>query len=595
MSGKNKYLTILETYRQAQEISGDQAPAYRRSVRFFILSFFAQGITFVCFLPLMKALFSQPADTDRAWMWLGIMAVFGLIDVTARWFAHDFDYTGNIVDVTHSLRMKLGTKLRRMALEKLYKYRTGDLNSVFSANVDESVLHVGVVGSLLIQIIVVPSLVIIAALLTDWRLGLAMMFIMPLGIPLYKWRRRLSQEEKEEVVLAHADVESDIIEYAQGLPVLRAVNQTGTKSVRLQKSVKHLRKAQADGLMKGSLPALFITSLVEVGLLSVLILGGFFVQSGSLHIYVLAGLLIAVARFAEPISLYVNVTNVFDTVQSAFTRIKGLLEAKELEVIQSGGTPEGYDIEFSDVSFTYEGEKQPAVENISFKIPYSSLTAIVGPSGSGKTTITKLLMRYSDPQSGIVRLGGADIRSLGQAELMKYISVVFQDVYLFDDTVINNIRMGRPDASDEEVRAAADSAYCHEFISRLPEGYYTRTGDIGGSLSGGERQRISIARAILKDSPIVILDEPTAALDTESEEAVQKAVDVLVKNRTVIVIAHRLSTVKGADNIMVIDNGKLVEQGTHDSLMEKQGRYAGMWEAQQRAKNWNLASGGGDV
>ncbi|MGE4319233.1 MAG: ABC transporter ATP-binding protein [Deferribacterales bacterium] len=595
MSGKNKYLSILETYRQAQDISGDQAPAYRRSVRFFFLSFFAQGMTFVCFLPLMRALFSQPADTDSAWKWLGIMALFGLIDVSARWFGHDFDYTGNIVDVTHSLRMKLGRKIRSIALEKLFKYRTGDLNSVFSANVDESVLHIGVVGSLLIQIIVVPSLVIIAALLTDWRLGLAMLVIMPLGFPLYRWRRRASQEEKEEVVQAHADVESDIIEYTQGLPVLRAVNQTGVKSQRLQKSVKHLRKAQADGLMKGSLPALFITSLVEIGLLSVLILGGFFVHSGSLHIYVLAGLLIAVARFAEPISLYVNVTNVFDTVQSAFTRIRSLLDAKELDIIRSGSGPDGYDIEFSDVTFCYEGEKQPAVRNISFKIPYRSLTAIVGPSGSGKTTVTKLMMRYGDPSSGTVTLGGADIRSLEQAELMKYISVVFQDVYLFDDTIINNIRMGRPDATDDEVRAAADAAYCHEFISRLPEGYYTRTGDIGGSLSGGERQRISIARAILKNAPIVILDEPTAALDTESEEAVQKAVDVLVKDRTVIVIAHRLSTVKGADNILVIDEGSLAEQGTHHELMDKKGRYFDMWEAQQRAKNWNLASGGGDV
>lgn len=593
MQTNDRFLTVYETYKEAQEICGAQAPAYRRSVRLFIIAFIAQGFSFVCFLPLMYNLFSENADVSKAWFWLGLMTLCMGVEVVCRWFAHNFDYSGTIVEVTHSLRTKLGAKLRFMSLEKLYKYRTGDLNAVFSANVDESVMHIGVVGSLLIQIILVPLLVIIAAFVVDWRLGLAMVIIMPLGIPLYKWRRRANREEKYETVQAHSDVEADIIEYTQGLTVLRAVNQTGAKSARLQTSVKKLRRVQSEGLMKGSVPAMLITSLVELGLLAVLILGGFFVRDGSLHVYILAGLLIALARFAEPIALYINVTTVFDTVQSAFERIRTVLGAKELEVSQPQKSPHGFDIEFDGVTFTYDGEEQTALHNVSFRIPSRSLVAIVGPSGSGKTTITKLMMRYADPQTGTVRLGGADIRNMEQTALMKNISVVFQDIYLFDDTIINNIRMGRPEASDEEVRRAADAAYCHEFINRLPEGYYTRVGDIGGSLSGGERQRISIARAILKNAPVVILDEPTAALDTESEEAVQKAVDVLVRNRTVIVIAHRLSTIKAADTIFVVDGGGIVEQGTHAQLMEKGGRYAGMWNAQQRAKNWNLASGEG--
>ncbi|WP_321419058.1 ATP-binding cassette domain-containing protein [uncultured Desulfobacter sp.] len=186
----------------------------------------------------------------------------------------------------------------------------------------------------------------------------------------------------------------------------------------------------------------------------------------------------------------------------------------------------------------------------------------------GKTTITRLIMRYADPQTGLIMIGGTNIRQISQKELESYFAVVFQDVYLFDDSIMENIRMAKSGATDAQVIQAAKAACCHEFIKRLPDGYYTTVGDIGGSLSGGERQRISIARAILKDAPIVILDEPTAALDTESEVAVQKAIEKLVRNKTVIVVAHRLSTIAGADQILVIDDGMLIESGTYDSLLE---------------------------
>ncbi|MEO0599636.1 MAG: ATP-binding cassette domain-containing protein, partial [Chloroflexota bacterium] len=208
--------------------------------------------------------------------------------------------------------------------------------------------------------------------------------------------------------------------------------------------------------------------------------------------------------------------------------------------------------------------------------------------GGGKTTLTKLITRYADPQKGCIKIGGIDIRSLKQQDLMQHISVVFQDVYLFDDTIRNNIRMAKPDATDDEVEAAAQTANCHEFISRLPDGYDTTVGEIGGALSGGERQRISIARAILKDAPIILLDEPTSALDTESEVAVQHAIDRLVEDKTVIVIAHRLSTVVAADLILVLEDGQIVERGDHNTLLDINGRYAAMWAAQQSARHWKV-------
>jgi ATP-binding cassette subfamily B protein len=288
------------------------------------------------------------------------------------------------------------------------------------------------------------------------------------------------------------------------------------------------------------------------------------------------------------LSLFSSLTQVFDIVDAALIRITELLSIKPLPVVSPPIELQQFDIAFSQVSFAYAKEDQYALQDVSFSIPAGKLTALVGPSGSGKTTITKLIMRYADPQGGVVKIGGTDLKHIRQEDLMKNLSVVFQDVYLFDDTILNNIRMGNPDATDEQVKAAAQKAFCHEFIDRLPDGYNTAVGDIGGAMSGGEKQRISIARAILKNAPIVMLDEPTAALDTQSEVAVQKAIDTLVADKTVIVIAHRLSTIAGADNILVVDNGKIAEQGTHTELMTLQKRYAAMWHAQQRTKEWNI-------
>ena len=211
--------------------------------------------------------------------------------------------------------------------------------------------------------------------------------------------------------------------------------------------------------------------------------------------------------------------------------------------------------------YHYDANPEPILRGVSLHIPERALTALVGHSGCGKTTLIRLIMRYADPQQGRVLIGGSDIRALTQQELMRQISVVFQDVYLFDDTIGNNIRLGKADATDAEIEAAARTARCHDFIMAMPEGYQTRVGDIGGKLSGGEKQRISIARALLKNAPIIILDEPTAALDTESEVAVQQAIDALVQDKTVIVITHRLSTVSGAQQIIVLSGGQVAESG----------------------------------
>ena len=243
--------------------------------------------------------------------------------------------------------------------------------------------------------------------------------------------------------------------------------------------------------------------------------------------------------------------------------------------------PDHYNIEFERVNFSYRGQDKYVLKDISLQIPEKALTALVGASGCGKTTITKLILRFADVKSGSIKIGGIDIRDMSQSQLMSLVSVVFQDVYLFQDTIINNIRMAKLSASDEEVIEVCKQANCHEFIQNFRDGYQTQLNDIGKSLSGGERQRISIARAILKNAPILILDEPTAALDTENELAVQKVINKLVQGKTVLVIAHRLSTIIGAEQIVVIDKGEIVESGTHQQLLQQDGIYKEFWHLQQ--------------
>ena len=282
---------------------------------------------------------------------------------------------------------------------------------------------------------------------------------------------------------------------------------------------------------------------------------------------------------AEALTPYISLYHLIGQGKISAERIIEVLDAPVLPVLAPPQTPQDAGVCFEHVSFRYLGRSKNALTDISFTAPAGSLTALVGGSGCGKTTLIRLIMRYADPQQGRILIGGSDIRALTQEDLMRQISVVFQDVYLFDDTIANNIRLGKADASDAEIEAAARTARCHDFIMAMPEGYQTRVGDIGGKLSGGEKQRISIARALLKNAPIIILDEPTAALDTESEVAVQQAIDALVQDKTVIVITHRLSTISGAQQIIVLSGGQVAESGTHSELLAQNGAYRRLWQA----------------
>jgi ATP-binding cassette, subfamily B, bacterial IrtB/YbtQ len=588
MSNSAEYATFKETYDAGIVITDTHAKDFRRSLLLYTLAFALQGLAYLCIYNLMTALFASPVRIHDAWLWFGVMGLCVFGNGFSRWHAHDFEYTDKMANITHNMRLKLGKKLRTMPLEVLTSYKTGDLNSSLSSNVDESVMTLGMIAGMFIETFLTPAVVIFGMFFIDWRMALVMLIILPLAIPLYRRKRSSGNRERKDLARANSELESDIVEYIQGLPVLRATNQTGRNARRLHEGVIKVRDLQRGAVWKTTLNLVMSDMLIVFALIMIAVLGSIWVGNGTMNVAVVAALLVIVSRLMEPMSLFLAVTQALDLMNAGFSRVKAILETLPLEVVSPESTAESFEIFFNGVDFAYHGQDEKALKRCSFSIPGQGMTAIVGPSGSGKTTITRLLMRYADPQSGSITIGGVDIRRMSQEELLSCFAVVFQDVYLFDESIIENIRMAKSDATDEEVIRAARAACCHEFIQRLPKGYETTVGDIGGSLSGGERQRISIARAILKDAPIVILDEPTAALDTESEVAVQKAIDTLVEDKTVIVIAHRLSTVAGADQILVIDEGRVVEQGNHSFLLENRGRYNALWQAQLRSKEWHI-------
>lgn len=578
---------LRETWRQLMTSARSRAPRLRASLTGLALAAIAQGLALACLMPLFQALIPS-AGWRAALPWLLAMTGLMLACTVIRWWAQGFDYRGDMVRNTHELRSELGAQLRRIPLEALQDKRAGGVNATLLGNVDETLSYILTIANMMSTALLTPLTVALAALWFDWRMGLVLLLVFPPLIPLYRWRRPAYGRGMRMLADAHERTGADILEYVQGLPVLRATCCTGEKAQRLQASFAHLEKIQTIGQRKGAKPNLILATVMELAVLLVVFLGAWFVAQGSLDIAVLAALMVIVVRFGEPLATFVLYSKVIDLIEAALGKIDALLAIKPLPQQASTGMPGEFSIDFIGVEFAYAGQAQSTLKGFSAQLPARRMSALVGPSGSGKTTVTRLLMRHADPQAGRVLIGGVDIRTLSPEQLNGLISVVFQDVYLFDDTILANIRMARPQASDEEVEAAARAAHCHEFITRLPEGYQTRVGDIGGRLSGGERQRISIARAMLKNAPIVVLDEPTAALDTESEVAVQRAIDALVRERTVIVIAHRLSTIAAADQILVIDEGRVVESGRHAELLAGNGRYARMWQAQQSVKHWRV-------
>lgn len=389
---------------------------------------------------------------------------------------------------------------------------------------------------------------------------------------------------------AGRDLAGAVLEYARGLPVVKSFGQDGASMAAVRKACRDSREICLK-IEWGYTPAnclhLLSLKIASVSLAAAACWLGMTGQLGFPMMLTLAFFSFGIFAGLEPISDSAHVLGVID---NAMNQIDALKEGNYIDRDGRAIRLSGYDIEFRHVNFGYDSRL--VLKDVSFRIPEKTSTAIVGPSGSGKTTILSLIARFYDVKSGSVSIGGHDVREFTCDSLLSNISMVFQNVYLFHDTIRNNICFGKPDATEAEMIEAAKKACCHEFIMSLPDGYDTVIGEGGGTLSGGEKQRISIARAILKDAPVIILDEATASVDPENEHLIQAAISELTRGKTIITIAHRLATIENADQILVVDDGRIVQKGTHEELLKQEGRYRSFVKMRERAEGWKIGSPG---
>ena len=488
-------------------------------------------------------------------------------------------------NVTGQFRIKLADHFRKLSLGYFNQNSTGYLINTMTNDMGsfEGVLSHAL--SFLMKTVTLCGLILVGTFFINWKLALAECVVLLFAVPLLRWGNRLVEQLGTKKRTMTARMVSTVMEYIKGIKIFKAHNMTSTHFERLLESLEKVRKISVQIECQMAPPTAIYSILVNF-LMPLVLLGGS---------YLLLGGQIPNESFIAFLIMSMAISGLLISFEHYYIMLKDLkLAADNLEKAMSHAplpyqddsfTLEQYDVAFQKVCFSYDNGEE-VLHHISFTAPEGSVTALIGPSGSGKSTVANLIARFWDVSSGVITIGGRDIRELEPDRLLQSISAVFQENTLLSDTILNNIRVGKPDATMEEVIVAAKAACCHDFISKLPDGYNTVLAEGGASLSGGEKQRIAIARAILKNAPILLLDESTASLDADNEERINRALDHLMKGKTVFVIAHRLNTIQNADQIILLNNGNIEEIGTHLELLKKRGHYYSMIQEQEKAKAW---------
>lgn len=515
---------------------------------------------------------------------LGCTAILVLMYIT-NYIQYNCDYLSTYRE-SATRRISLAERMRKLPLSYFGKKDLSDLTTTIMkdcATIETSFSHY---YPELYASLISTTIVAVGIFFYDWRMALASVWVLPIAIIIVAFSGRVQNVFNKKKLLADLDCTEGIQECLETARDLKSCNAENKYLDALNKKIDYAEKRH---IISEYMVAVFVVSaqlLLKFGIATTALVGGILLGKGEIAVMTFFMYLLVVSRIYDPMS---NSLQNLAAVISCGINIGRMKEIYQTPV-QTGKrffSPKGYDVRFDNVAFSYnEGEQ--VLKDVSFVAKQGEITALIGPSGGGKSTITKLAARFWDVDEGEISVGGENISKVDPETLMQQFSIVFQDVTLFNNSVIENIRIGRRGASDEEVLAAAKAANCDEFVSKLPDGYNTMIGENGSMLSGGERQRISIARALLKDAPIVLLDEATASLDVENETQIQKAISKLVKDKTVLIIAHRMRTVAGADKLIVLKDGVVAEQGSPDELYKKNGIYTQMADMQRKSVDWKI-------
>lgn len=550
----------------------EYARPVRRTMILMTVTAVVEGLSYALLVPLLRELLGgTPADA-RPWL-----AAFGAAVAVYAVLRYVSDLSGFRVGTTllRGVYHRLGDHLARLPIGWYSAGRVGEVSVMASHGVLQAMSAIAHLLAPFINACVTPLTIVAVMLVFDWRMGLAALAAVPLVAAIQLWTGRSMAAADADRRARGRESSARVIEYIQAQPVLRAGGRTAERFRLLDDSLREVQRASRRTVLSALPGTVGLTLVVQAMFTVLLALGAYLALGGRIGAAELLTVLVLAARCADPLLALTDIGSQVRGARSELAGLDAVLRTEPLPEASPTVRPEHHGLEFESVVFRH-GDRT-VLDGLDLSVPEGRRVAIVGPSGAGKSTLLQLIARFYDVHGGAVRVGGADVRAIGAEDLMSRIAIVFQDVYLFDDTIEENVRLGRPGADPAEVRAAATAAGLDEVIARLPAGWDSNVGEGGALLSGGERQRVSIARALLKDAPIVLLDEVTSALDPVNEAAVHDGIERLMAGRTVVMVAHRLRTVRRADRIAFLDGGRIVEEGAHDELLRRNGRYADYW------------------
>ena len=561
------------------------------SVVLAILSVAGGFVPYLGVYQIIRLFLERQADWDGILFWCGVCLAGYAVKVAgyalSTMLAHVSAYT-----ILEGLRLQAADRLMGAPLGEVESRPIGAMKSTIVDRIEDIEPPLAHMIPELSSNILLPMVVVAAMFSIDWRMGLALLVTIPFALIPMAFGMRSYNKNYAAYMEANAQVNSVIVEYVEGIQVVKAFSQGERSYQKFAQAVSSFKAFTMDWYRCTWASMNLCLSILPTTLLGTLPMGVYLYQAGVLDPAQVTLCLMMALGIVAPLMSATAFINSMKSMQFAVKDTRELLDLPQLSQAEQDAPLNDCDIQLHDVSFSYGGsDGKEVLHHLDLTIPQGKFTALVGPSGGGKSTIARLAARFWDVTHGAITLGGRDIRELPLKQLSREISYVTQDNFLFDCSLKENIRLGRPEASDEEVFAAARAAQCEEFISRLEHGWDTAAGDAGKQLSGGERQRITIARAILKDAPIVILDEATAFTDPENEDKIQRSIMALSKGKTLLVIAHRLSTIQNADQIVVLEKGQVVDRGTQRELLSRCSLYQALWAAHIGAQTWAVTSG----
>ncbi|MFH9619186.1 ABC transporter ATP-binding protein [Streptomyces pratensis] len=553
-------------------LGNEYAGPLRRTVTLMTVTAVAEGLSYALLVPVLRALLGD--TPEDAWPWLTAFGVAVAVYAALRYIS---DLSGFQVGASllSGMYRRLGEHLARLPIGWYTAGRLGEVSVLASRGVLQAMSVIAHLLAPFISAAVTPLTIVAVMLAFNWQMGLAALIAVPVVAAIQVRTGRSMAAGDAERAERDDEATGRVIEFLQAQPVLRAGGRTGERFRLLDDSLRDVERASRRSTFSALPGAVGLTLTVQTMFTVLLVLGAYLALDGDIGVAEILTILVLAARCADPLLSLTDIGGKIRGARSVLAKLDTVLLTEPLPEPAEPVQPAGHGLEFESV--TFRRGARTVFDDASLTVPEGQRLAVVGPSGGGKSTLLQLLARFYDVDAGAVRVGGADVRAVSTEELMARIAIVFQDVYLFDGTIEENVRLGRPDASEAEVREAATAARLDEVIERLPEGWAANVGEGGALLSGGERQRVSIARALLKNAPIVLLDEVTSALDPVNEAAVHEGIERLMAGRTVVMVAHRMRTVQRADRVVFLDGGRVVEEGSHDELLRRGGRYAEFW------------------